>query len=129
MNPVNEKPNVKLCALTRDIVRIERVQDTHVAVRKVKVKHIGVLFDPVPVRALGQDNVALLETPADQDLGWRFGVLCADLAQHGVLKFVSATERTVGLHRDVLGLAERYDFLTRQPWVDLLFKINNVDNE
>lgn len=95
-----------MCELTRDIVRIERVQDTHVAVRNVKVEYIGVLFDPVFVRAFGQDNVALLETPTDQDLGWRFGVLCADLDQHGILKFVSATERTVGLYRDVLGLAE-----------------------
>jgi len=103
---------------------IQTVQLSHVVLVKFETVDVGVANNARWRVALGKRNVALLQTPSDENLVWLLVVLLRDAGKRLVVGFLVADDRAVGFDDDVLGLAVLDDFTLLTPGVELIVSVS-----
>ena len=98
---------------------LHRIKSAHIIVRNGKVKDVRISADAVRVGALGNDNIAVLERPADEELRGRLAILARNISELRIIHMSTLAEWRVCDDMDVLlaacidnggALEERRDF-------------------
>lgn len=100
-------------------IRTGKLQALHVVGIELKIINFGILIDARRGHALGQGDIALLQTPPQQDLGPGLSVFLAQGLQNLFVGALTADDGAVGLEGDVALLAPLDDVVAGQPGVDL----------
>src|SRR5580704_8278362 len=101
------------------LVPVERADRLDVLAGELEVKDVDVLPDPGGRDGLGEDDVAPLDVPAQDYLGWRLAVPAGDVVDGGIPKGVAAGDRGPGFYCDLVLGAEAAHIILRQVGVDL----------
>jgi hypothetical protein len=98
---------------------VQAVQLIHILLVELETVDVGVANDARRRVALRKRNVALLQTPPDENLVWLLVVLLGDAGERLVVRFLVAYDRAVSFDDDVLGFAVFDDFALLAPGVEL----------
>jgi hypothetical protein len=98
---------------------VQAVQLIHILLVELETVDVGVANDARRRVALRKRNVALLQTPPDENLVWLLVVLLGDAGERLVVRFLVADDRAVSFDDDVLGFAVFDDFALLAPGVEL----------
>ena len=98
---------------------VKRVQQIHIIVTDIKIKHIGIGGDSVGVISLGQRHPFLLQGIANQDLLCRLFVFLRNFNESRVVGFVVAYDGGVCFDDDAILLAVCIDCPLLAPRVEL----------
>lgn len=105
---------------------IQTVQLSHILLVKLETIDVGIANNAGWCVALGKRNIALLQTPSDENLVWLLFVLLSDAGERRVVGFLVADDRAVGFDDDALGLAVLDDLALLTPWVKLNVSVSSV---
>ena len=105
---------------------IQTVQLSHILLIKLETVDVDIANNAGWCVALRKRNVALLQTPSDENLVWLLVVLLGDAGKRLVVGFLVADDRAVGFDDDVLGLAVLDDLALLTPGVELNVSISPI---
>ena len=103
------------------LLLVHRRDLLHLFTRQREVEEVEVVLDVGGVLGTGDDDVARLDVPAEDDLGIGLAVLLAQLSKQRLLdqRLVAVAQRVPGLDDNALFIQEGFQFLFLGVGMDL----------
>ena len=101
------------------ITHVQRIQLLHIPSTQLKPIYVRILLDPTLRIALWQRHPVLLQTIPYQDLRRRLVMRLCEREQCGIVSFVIADQRRIGLYNDRVMVAVGDDSALLAPRVEL----------